>query len=139
MYSYWIQKHDFSSDEYNNVSLQDTLKAFRKFDWNKELSLRVEGENDKECPPGIGIFDGANSTSYSLFLHICPIDLNYVFINFHYPTKKKLLGIFPYVNSKINYVEKYPFEKVPDLIKMLFRENIEGIIQLTGSESNPDL
>jgi len=131
MLSCWIQKHDYSSIEETNVSENGTINAFKNFDRENELkSFEDDPELGKDCPPRIGIHNGFGQNKNTLLLHICPKDKDSVFFNFHYPIKKKFLGLFTYSTEAIKYTESFQFEKVPGLIHALFNSDFDYIFNL---------
>lgn len=131
MFSYWIQKHDYSSIEETDVSVNEAIDAFKSFDWGNELkSIEDDPKLEKDCPAGIGIHNGFGQNKKAVLLHICPKDKDSVFFNFHYPLKKKFMGIFPYISDKIYYLESYPIEKVQELIHAVFNNNYDHILKL---------
>ncbi len=70
--AYWIQRADFTSREFEPVSLAEALAALHEHDWQAELgyerSLEASGKTAEErCAPGIGFVSGAGQA-----LHICP-------------------------------------------------------------------
>ena len=131
MFSYWIQKHDYSSIEETDVSENDTVNAFKAFNWENELkSFEDDPALGKDCPAGIGIHNGFGQNKNAVLLHICPKDQDSVFFNFHYPHKKKFIGIFPYTSEETYYFESYPLEKVQELIHAVFNNNYDHILKL---------
>lgn len=72
-FSYWIQKHDYSSGNTRDVTVQEAVEVYVGFDWQHELAAYDENAEDRNCPPGIGFhngFDGSNPEA--MLLHICP-------------------------------------------------------------------
>ncbi len=131
MFSLWIQKHDYSTEDTENVSLNQAISAFNDFDWESELkSITDTPENDEDCSPGIGYHNGFGSNSDGMLLHICPIDADTIFFNFHYPMFRKFLGLVPYRIKKVHYVATYPRNKVEALIRYLFNGQIERILNI---------
>ena len=131
MFSYWIQKHDYSSIEETDVSENEVIDAFKTFDWENELkSFEDDPTLEKDCPAGIGIHNGFGQNKNAVLLHICPKDKDSVFFNFHYLQKKKFIGIFPYTAEETYYLENYPLEKVHELIHAVFNDNYDHISQL---------
>lgn len=120
---FWIQKHDFSSDKSLKGSPAVISKAFAEFDWSYELSKYDENVSERSCPPGFGImFDGQ-------IVHICPFDEFNCYINYHYPHKMRLFGIFPITRQKTVYIEKFALSEVTGLIKQVLSGNKTNILQ----------
>jgi hypothetical protein len=70
--AYWIQRADFTSREFEPVSLAEALAVLHGHDWQAELgyerSLEASGKAAEErCAPGIGFVADAGHV-----LHICP-------------------------------------------------------------------
>lgn len=76
------------------------------------------------------IHNGFGRNKNAVLLHICPKDKEAVFFNFHYPKKKKFIGIFPYTSEETYYLESYPLEKVHELIHAVFNDKYEYILKL---------
>src|SRR5688572_20699513 len=108
MFNYWIQKHDYSAEEANNVTLSEAIRAFQSFDWASELGEQQEGVDGKDCSPGMGINNGIPLNEQGTFLHICPLNGEFVFFHFNYTKPEKFLGIFEFQRSIVYYVPKYP-------------------------------
>ena len=92
MISYWIQRADFSTQDFTAESELEVLKVLSAHDWEGELGFRrqLESEGKECCDPGIGILPGDGR-----ILHICPVDIDPVYLHYHYTEKTKRLGIFP--------------------------------------------
>lgn len=134
MFSYWIQRHDYTcKDEVTNISVDEAIRAFQTYDWDKERSSVVEGSGDRDCPAGIGIHNGHDDRENPTpqLLHVCPYDESSVFMNIHVPVTKKILGIFPSTREVVYYVERYPIEEVPDVIRLFFQDDIPQLLQRT--------
>lgn len=108
---YWIQKHDFSADDFEAKSIEEIIEAFENFDWAKELAS-VSDEGDKNCPPGLGV------RTSDCILHICPVDKTTVFFNYTYTVAGKILGLFNRIKDQTHYVPKYPVNEVPNLLRL---------------------
>jgi hypothetical protein len=131
MFSFWIQKHDYSSIEKADVSENEAINAFKNFDWENELkSFADDPALGKDCPAGIGIHNGFGQNKNAVLIHICPKDKDSVFFNFHYHKKRKFIGLFPYFTEEIKYAESFQFENVPELIHAAFNGNYDYILKL---------
>ena len=125
MIKYWIQKSDYSSEEWDNVSKIDILEAFRSFDWAAELDKFDIDDHENNCPCGIGI------DINEVLLHICPNDKESVFINYHYVKHGKILGLIPSTKNAIHYVEQIPISMVESLINSHFSGKKEDILSIS--------
>ena len=122
--NYWIQKHDYSSFEVNDASLSDVVEKFDSFDWELELKSYEANNNEKNCPAGIGIND------HGCLLHICPIDKNLLFFNFHHRYEEKLLGLFPRSKENIHYVAEFPSSKFRLLVGLFESKKFNDILAI---------
>ena len=131
-FTYWIQRHDYSSQDFGVASISEAINAFNKFDWDLEQSLTIDGSGDKDCPAGIGISNGySENESTKSLLHICIGDKNNFFLNLHYPVEKKYFGFIPYIKEEIYYVNKIPKSKVSEIIRLFYEAKFEEIINKT--------
>ena len=89
---YWIQRADFSAEDLEAVSPAELCSAFERHDWAGEERFRqsLESEGKEWCPPGFGLVpdDGR-------LLHICPGDKGSAQYHYHYPERRRVLGIIP--------------------------------------------
>ena len=128
-FSYWIQKHDFSAEDFSDVTVQEAIEAYVRFDWQRELAAYDENAEDRSCPPGIGFhngFDGNNPEA--MLLHICPKDAATVFFNFHRRSQKRILGLWRTTSDDVRYAESVAGALVPDLIRSFFALDQEPIL-----------
>ena len=88
---YWIQRADFSVQDYTAESEQEALQVLLSHDWNVELDFhrQLKSEGEEVCDPGIGFLADPQR-----ILHICPVDLFYAYFHYHYTVKTRVLGIF---------------------------------------------
>ena len=131
MIGYWIQRHDYSADDVSDSSLEQTMKAFNDFDWDLELSQFNENIEGKDCPPGIGINNGIPlNEKRGFLLHICPIDKQKIFFNFHYQKPSSIFGIRIGTSSEVYNVAEYPKSEVPNLIKQFYAGKYNQILEI---------
>ncbi|MEM7221648.1 MAG: hypothetical protein AAF495_01630 [Pseudomonadota bacterium] len=129
MFSYWIQCHDYGSEDFGAVSLNGAIEAFESFDWARVLALFDEDDDARNCPPGMGLHDGFGSGNpETRLLHLCPIDEQSLFFNLHYPRKRKWLGFIPTKSQEIHYANPYPRRQVPLLIRQFAEDDLAAII-----------
>ena len=121
---YWIQRHDFTSEEAENVTAAQAVAGWEGFDWTAELAAfdaKAEGRN---CPPGFGLHNGYGARDPKRrLLHVCPIDRDSAFLNYHHVAEGKLLGLFATKKEKIEYLERLPRAEVPELIRLFCTEH----------------
>ena len=71
---YWIQKTDYSAEEFQVNSKEQTITDFLDFDWKNEIGKYNENDDTLNCPVGFGLHDGLkDGSSFTTLLHICPI------------------------------------------------------------------
>ncbi len=129
-FSYWIQRHDYSSEDVSNVTVQEAIAAYARFDWQRELAAYDENSEDRSCPPGIGFHNGFDGQSTeAMLLHICPKDATTVFLNFHRRSQKRFLGFWHTTNDDVRYAESVAGALVPDLIQDFFSLDQEPILR----------
>ena len=132
----WIQRHDYSSDETENVSPQQALRAWESFDWAAELAAYDESDEQRNCPPGFGLHDGySGSKRQGALLHVCPIDPDFVFLNYHHMVEGKLLGLIPTRGESIEHVERFPLRDVPELIRLFCAGQVTDLLQRLAQAS----
>ncbi len=88
----WIQRHDLSSENLEDTSVESVISVLKDFDWvgerQKEKAARDSGKD--HCPAGIGIIHDDGQ-----ILHVVPADDGTSMCHYHYPVKqRKILGIF---------------------------------------------
>ena len=119
MVKFWIQKADFSSQDPEQIDLQEALRKFKAHTWEEELELRnkLESEGKEFCPPGIGFISDGH------ILHILPATKEYSDYLFHYPEVKKLLGIIPSKKQATIQKENVPFEDCCLAIEKFYKQD----------------
>ncbi|MDJ0609742.1 MAG: hypothetical protein QNJ67_12265 [Kiloniellales bacterium] len=129
-FSYWIQRHDYSAENFGDVTADEAIRAYADYDWGSELAAYDEDSDDRDCPPGIGFHNGYDgSNPEGMLLHICPLDATTVFLNFQRKTARRLLGVFPVMVDDVHYAEAVQAVLVPDLIRSLFALDPEPILR----------
>ena len=122
--NYWIQEHDYSSSEVNGANLNDVVAKFNSFDWELELNSYEANNNERNCPAGIGI------NLHGCLLHICPIDKDLFFFNFHHRYKEKPLGLFSSSKEDIHYVAEFPSSKFKLLVGLFEAKKFNDILAI---------
>ena len=126
---YWIQKTDYSAEEFQVSSKEQAINDFLKYDWQTELKKYNESDDSLNCSTGFGLHDGLkDGTNFTTLLHICPIDKNQVFFNLHYQVENKFLGIFKYKSNEIFYKNEVSYNDVIKIIGLFYDSNVESII-----------
>lgn len=138
---YWIQKTDYSTEEFPVSSKQQAINGFLNYDWKKELQKYDESNGNLNCPAGYGLHNGnKDGSSFTTLLHICPIDEKQAFFNLHYNVEYKLFSIFKFKANKIMYKDKISFGDAAKVIELLYDSNIEATLKFlekaTGNTSS---
>ncbi|MDJ0983497.1 MAG: hypothetical protein QNI94_17875 [Kiloniellales bacterium] len=130
-FHYWIQKHDYSSDEVTDVSGAQAVAAWETFDWAAELAAVDESDEGQNCPPGFGLHNGYDNKSNPerALLHVCPTDAEFAFANHHHMVEGKFLGLFTSRREQIDYIERLPRSEVPELIRLFCAERHADLVQ----------
>ncbi len=88
----WIQYHDFSHKDFPGYSFEEACHTLERFDWKSEMVKQKKlGKYGREsCEAGMGFIaeDGR-------ILHIIPCPKGCSVYHYHFPDKKRFLGIFP--------------------------------------------
>ncbi|MEM6883396.1 MAG: hypothetical protein AAF571_00085 [Verrucomicrobiota bacterium] len=113
----WLQHSDFSTDDYQDATLESALEKFAAFDWPGELSQMEQAENQQEecCEPGIGLVRGDTH-----ILHLCPHSAEKGSVFYHYKKPAKVLGLIPYLSSEDLYAIDFPLPKTRELFEAHF-------------------
>lgn len=122
----WIQKADYTTDECDDVTLDEALRMFTELDWSAELAnVDADSDGKRDCPPGIGISNSMDLTKPgSRLIHICPNDEATCFINHHVTSPRRLLLVLPPWQVVRDHRD-FPMADIPNLIRLFF-ENREG-------------
>ena len=128
----WIQKPNYDHVDLDNVTLETAISCFADFDWAQVLDERKSGvAGASDCPPGVGYATHPTlCTPGARLLHICPNDLKTVMFHFHRTMPHRILGFIPSFKQEVHTVKEYPFEKVPDLITLLFEGREDAILEI---------
>ena len=119
----WIQRHDFSSENFEFADASDAKKALHDFDWATECKLQAESEDENAtCDPGLGLLVGDTH-----ILHICPYPEQMCMVHFVFPKKKKLLGFIPILREATRTWKGLPLADADHLIGALFAEDYDSI------------
>ncbi len=127
---YWIQRHDYSSEEFDAASAQIVVDAFEAFDWSSEVKLAEAGEDDRDCPPGLGLHDGFGDHNDATLVHICPQADGTLTVNAHWPVPGKILGLFNVTKREVHFSEGIARDQVFRLIEPMFVGRPERIREL---------
>lgn len=132
---YWIQRHDYSAQDFPEATADEAAAAFSGFDWAGELAA-AGPEQGRDCPPGIGFHNGFGEAANPdpMLLHICPNDADSVLFHFHHDRHETrwLFGLLKGTAERIHTVQDYPTRRVPDLIRLFFKGRTDEILAIPG-------
>lgn len=128
-FSYWIQRHDYSSDGRSGVTAQQAIEAYVEVDWRRELAAYDEEREDRDCPPGIALHIGHDSGPEAMLLHICPKDAATVFLCFQRRSQRRVLGLWDVEVEDERYADTVAGTLVPELIRSFFALDPEPILR----------
>jgi hypothetical protein len=122
----WIQRHDFSSRDLDDTTVDGALGQFEITDWAAEDQLATEKENAGEefCSAGIGFIHPSGS-----ILHLCPDGSDRMMIHYHYPIAKRILGLFPTLKQETVTLESVPGTEAESLIRLHYSNNSDAILE----------
>ena len=125
---YWIQKADFSHEDFDAVDYRQAEVALKNFDWRREKQYQQELETSERenCDPGIGF-----PSDDGRILHICPDGTGKAYFHYHYSTERKFLWIIPYTSDEIATVLNINELDFGEIIKRFFLSDHEWLINKT--------
>jgi hypothetical protein len=129
----WIQKHDFSDDERDNVEIDDALASYKGFDWDAEI-LKEEEANAKGiegCPPGMGLVSDDNR-----ILHLVPKSRG-AEVYYDSYRKKKFLGLFEVSSQGNTSVIDFPDAEVKEAVRLHYEGENELLIDFLNAFGKP--
>jgi hypothetical protein len=133
---YWIQRADFSATDYDPVEIGEAVRAFESHNWPRELAFfsDLERAGTECCPPGIGFVDQNGQ-----ILHICPRVDGSTMVHYHFTVSRKLLGLIPISESRVETKIGVYQSDVPDLIRSLFEGRHEWMLHKLAGEPRATL
>lgn len=126
MISCWIQTSDFESTDIGTVDARAATETFNGFDWTSEESRRaqMEREGRETCDSGMGLVseDGR-------ILHIGPTGHGKAFLHYHYPERRRILGI-PLWKTQMT-ISNFDIEQsdIDEIIARFFRNDHSWLLQ----------
>lgn len=121
----WIQFHDFSSNERQDVDVDQAKQTLSTFDWQSELVNRDQ-EKEDSCDPGLGLIADNGS-----ILHICPRTPESCYIHYHYSTPRKVFGFIPVNEQTSHFIESCSIHTATRLIEHHFDDAREEILKVS--------
>ena len=129
----WIQKHDFSADERDNVEIDDALASYKGFDWDAEI-LKEEEANAKGiecCPPGMGLISDDER-----ILRLVPTSRG-AEVDYHSVRKKKILGLFELSSQGSTFVIDFPDAEIKEAVRLHYEGENELLIDFLNAFGKP--
>lgn len=120
----WIQRHDFTSEEKSDATLELAMKALLEFNWLEELEKRLPLKGGA-CDPGLGLVAEDDS-----ILHICPQSKDDCYVHYHYSVDKKILGFIPTKSPETYHIKKCSISTAQDLIRFHFEGKRGAILEI---------
>jgi hypothetical protein len=134
VFPYWIQRADFSSTDFAPVDVDAAVRAFENHDWQDELRLYAELEDERAecCPSGIGFMrkDGG-------ILHICPEKNDVAMVHYRFAAPRKLFGFIPWATLSVETRFGMTRSTVVDLIHFFFDGRHDWMMQRLGPPNRP--
>ena len=128
----WIQKHDFSADERDNVEIDDALACFKGFDWDAEiLKEEANAKGIEGCPPGMGLVSDDKR-----ILHLVPRSRG-AEVHYHSERKKKFLGLFEVSSQDTTTVIDFPDVEVKEAVRLRYEVENELPIDFLNALGKP--
>lgn len=117
----WLQKHDFSSAEFEFHDSAAANKVLREFDWQTELNRQAQATSDS-CDPGLGLVTDGHD-----ILHICPGRDGRCMVHFHFSGTRKFFGLFARRVNLLKTFRDVSADQVHQMIDALFVDDLEKI------------
>lgn len=131
----WIQKNDFSTEDFTAKTVDEAIAQFYEFDWASELTPFQKDDFDWDdnsvCHAGLGIHNGYDRKDGSL-LHITPTTNEIAMVHYHYPVKKSFLGLFKYDSQGEHIIDEMSMKDVGKVITWFYDEWHEEILDYYG-------
>lgn len=125
---YWIQRADFSSQDYTAASEQEALQVLLSHDWNAELDFyrQLESKGEEVCDPGIGFLPDSQR-----ILHICPVDRFYAYFHYQYTVKTRVFGIFSWPRNLVGSNMKVRRSELTEILHRFLSGDHDWLLQKT--------
>ena len=125
---YWIQKADFTSEDFGAVDYKQAQVALKKFDWAKEIQKQneLEKSGNESCDPGIGFISDDGR-----MLHICPNGKGKAYFHYHFSKTRRLFGLIPSKSDLIaSRMDIHEFD-LAEVIRRFYLSDHEWIMDKT--------
>ena len=125
---YWIQKADFTAEDFDAVDFKQAQDVFNKYDWHKEIKIKsdLDKSGSEYCDPGIGFVPGDGR-----ILHICPDGKGKAGVHYHFLEKKKILGLIPHTSNQIVSNIDIKESEIEEIIHYFYLNDHEWLIRKT--------
>jgi hypothetical protein len=120
----WIQRHDPSSIDCDDTSIEGALNHLNTTDWGDEnrLGSEVQSNGGECCPAGIGFVHPALS-----ILHLCPDGAGRMMLYYHYPIQRRILGLIPTTRQATLTLESIAIAEAESLIRLHYSNDSDAI------------
>ena len=131
--NYWIQRADFEAEDREAGSASALCDAFGAHDWAAEEEYRAarEAGGEEWCPPGFGVVPGDGR-----ILHICPGEAGAVQCHYHYPERRRILGLFP-TRRQATLTWDGDLGRACRIIELFFDERHDDLVRHAIEEHRP--
>ena len=123
----WLQRHDFSSDDLTDPSIEFSLLTFKTFDWQSEITLAEKALDAGVdcCSAGLGLVheDGR-------ILHIVQQASGDANVHYSYTEQKKILGMIQVSRHTNKTVEAYSLMHTEEIFKAHYSGAHKDVLRL---------
>ena len=121
----WMQRADFSADEFDKLTMSEALAKLDSYDWSSEMARQdqMEQQGTENCPPGFGFVPDAFD-----ILHVMPERDGRWTVSAHGMDSVKFLWIF---NRSIDkWVTGVTRSDITKLIQSHYATDREGMLRI---------
>ena len=117
----WLHKHDLTAEEFDAPDSSAAKCMLHGFDWASECERQAKSVAET-CDPGFGLVAGDGH-----ILHICPGANAACRVHFHFPGKRKLLGLFPRTVQQSRMWETVSLQEADRMIDRMFLGEFDAL------------
>lgn len=124
----WIQRHDFTSTELGDTTVEGTMNQLKITDWAAEDRFASERQiaGEEFCPAGIGWVHRSGT-----ILHLCPDGSGRMMLHYHHPITRRIFGLFPRSRQGTVTVESVPVADAESIIRLHYSNRSDAILEVT--------
>ena len=116
-----LQKHDLTAEEFDALDSSAVKRMLHSFDWASECERQAKSGGET-CDPGFGLVVGDGH-----ILHICPGANGACRVHFHFPTKRKFLGLIPKTVQQSRMWETVSLQEADRMIDRMFLGEFDAL------------